>query len=69
MCKLTVLAYHEDTSWGFTCGVKSPKFFDIASILPVFWGNRGFFFYQRKKRRPVIRIFGGENKEWNFFFG
>jgi len=45
---LNVLTYHEDTSWGFPCVVKSPKFFSIASILPAFWGNRGLFFYPRK---------------------
>jgi hypothetical protein len=55
---LNVLMYHEDTWWGFTCGVKSPKFLFIASILPAFWGNRGFFFYPRKKISPVIRISG-----------
>jgi hypothetical protein len=36
---LNVLMYHEDTSWGFTCGVKSPNFLFIASILPAFWGK------------------------------
>jgi hypothetical protein len=55
---LDVLTYYELTSWGFTCGVKSPEFFFIASILPAFWGNRGFFFYPEKKIRPVIRISG-----------
>jgi hypothetical protein len=55
---LHVLTYPEDTSWGFTCGVKSPKFFSIASILPAFWRNRGLFFYLRKKLSPVIRTFG-----------
>ncbi len=55
---LNVLAYHENTSWGFTWMVKSLCFFNIISILPVFWGNRGFFFYPRINLFPVIRISG-----------
>jgi hypothetical protein len=61
---LDILTYHELTSWGFTCGVKPPKFFLIASILPAFWGNRGFFFYSGKKLGPVTRKFGFLRDSW-----
>jgi len=55
---LNVLTYHEHTSWSFTCVVKSPSFLVIASILPAFGGNRGFFFYRRKQLSTLTRIFG-----------
>jgi len=55
---LKVLTYHEHTSWSFTCVVKSPSFLVIASILPAFGGNRGFFFYLIQQLSLVIRIFG-----------
>jgi len=47
---------HQLTSLGFTWKVKL-FIFHGASILPAFWGNRGFFFYPEKKRAfyPNIR--------------
>ncbi|MGB7296515.1 MAG: hypothetical protein WBC70_13080 [Candidatus Aminicenantales bacterium] len=55
---LDVLTYHGDNSWSFTCGVKSLRFIGIASILPGFWRNRGFFYNSIKNYNPVIRISG-----------
>jgi hypothetical protein len=54
---LYVLTYHDGTSWGFTCGVKSLEFFSS----PLFYQASGEIeasFFTRRKKGPVIRIFG-----------
>jgi len=45
---LDVLTHHELTSLGFYLWGEISGIFFIASILPGFWVNRGFFFPRRK---------------------
>ena len=44
---LDVLTYHEDTFVGFHLWGEISEYFLAASILPAFWGNRGFFYAEK----------------------